>query len=154
MVDHHDEVEPFEKVAERLATRIMELGNIADDRARAEGTREIFALDYVLHSAGGGTVVGVDAYIERIAANLGGLPGMRFEMDDLVAQGVRFALRYHWTAPHGEGEIGNQALEINRVENGKIIETWNNVDNKFMINVNEALGYRLSRVFNMYELRL
>jgi GNAT superfamily N-acetyltransferase len=36
----------------------------------------------------------------------------------------------------------------------KIIETWNNVDNKFMINVNEALGYRLSRVFNTYELRL
>jgi GNAT superfamily N-acetyltransferase len=36
----------------------------------------------------------------------------------------------------------------------KIIETWNNVDNKFMINVNEALGYRLSRIFNMYELSL
>ncbi len=35
----------------------------------------------------------------------------------------------------------------------KIIETWNNVDNKFMINVNEALGYRLSRIFNMYERR-
>jgi GNAT superfamily N-acetyltransferase len=36
----------------------------------------------------------------------------------------------------------------------KIIETWNNVDNSFMINVNEALGYRLSRIFNMYELKL
>ena len=36
----------------------------------------------------------------------------------------------------------------------RIIETWNNVDNTFMINVNEALGYRLSRIFNMYELRL
>jgi len=36
----------------------------------------------------------------------------------------------------------------------KIIQTWNNVDNAFMINVNEALGYRLSRTFNMYELRL
>jgi hypothetical protein len=35
----------------------------------------------------------------------------------------------------------------------KIIETWNNVDNTFMINVNEALGYQLSRIFNMYELR-
>lgn len=35
-----------------------------------------------------------------------------------------------------------------------IIETWNNADNKFMINVNEALGYRLSRIFNMYELSL
>jgi GNAT superfamily N-acetyltransferase len=36
----------------------------------------------------------------------------------------------------------------------KIIETWNNVDNSFMINVNEALGYRLSRIFNTYELKL
>jgi GNAT superfamily N-acetyltransferase len=36
----------------------------------------------------------------------------------------------------------------------KIIETWNNADNSFMINVNEALGYRLSRIFNMYELHL
>ena len=36
----------------------------------------------------------------------------------------------------------------------KIIETWNNVDNNFMINVNKALGYRLSRIFHMYELRL
>jgi GNAT superfamily N-acetyltransferase len=36
----------------------------------------------------------------------------------------------------------------------KIIETWNNADNNFMINVNEALGYRLSRIFNMYELKL
>jgi GNAT superfamily N-acetyltransferase len=36
----------------------------------------------------------------------------------------------------------------------KVIETWNNADNTFMINVNEALGYRLSRIFNMYELRV
>ena len=35
-----------------------------------------------------------------------------------------------------------------------IIQTWNNVDNSYMINVNEALGYRLNRIFNMYELRL
>jgi hypothetical protein len=36
----------------------------------------------------------------------------------------------------------------------EVIETWNNADNTFMINVNEALGYRLSRIFNVYELRL
>ena len=36
----------------------------------------------------------------------------------------------------------------------EVIETWNNVDNDFMINVNEALGYRLSRVFATYELNL
>jgi len=36
----------------------------------------------------------------------------------------------------------------------KIIQTWNNADNTYMVNVNEALGYRLSRIFSMYELRL
>ena len=29
----------------------------------------------------------------------------------------------------------------------EVIETWNNVDNDFMIKVNEALGYRLSQVY-------
>jgi predicted ester cyclase len=128
MVGDRSDGEPFPEVAMRLATRIMELGNLADDRVRAEGIREIFAADYVLHAAGGGTVVGVEAYIERIASNLGGLPGMRFEMDDLVAHGDRFALRYHWTAPYGDGEIGNKALEINRVVRGKVVETWNYQD--------------------------
>ena len=33
------------------------------------GGREVFASDYVLHSRIGGTVVGVDAYIERIAGS-------------------------------------------------------------------------------------
>jgi RimJ/RimL family protein N-acetyltransferase len=34
------------------------------------------------------------------------------------------------------------------------IETWNQADNGSMISVNESLGYRLDRVFNMYELVL
>ncbi|MSO79272.1 MAG: hypothetical protein EXQ79_06660, partial [Acidimicrobiia bacterium] len=64
MVDHRDDVESFEKLAERIAT------------------------------------------------NFSSFPGMHFEVDDLVVQGDRFALRYHWTAPHGDGEIGHEALEI------------------------------------------
>ena len=34
----------------------------------------------------------------------------------------------------------------------EVIETWNNVDNTFMIAVNEALGYRLSTVQTTYQL--
>ncbi|WP_168207454.1 GNAT family N-acetyltransferase [Microlunatus elymi] len=34
------------------------------------------------------------------------------------------------------------------------IETWNNADNSYMINVNEAIGYRLSRIFDSYQLAL
>lgn len=36
----------------------------------------------------------------------------------------------------------------------ELVETWNQVDNTQMISVNEALGYRLDRVFQMHELRL
>ena len=32
-----------------------------------------------------------------------------------------------------------------------LVETWNNVDNAFMISVNEALGYRLSRTFTVHQ---
>jgi GNAT superfamily N-acetyltransferase len=35
----------------------------------------------------------------------------------------------------------------------RVIETWNNADNGFMVRVNEALGYRLSQVFATYELK-
>jgi predicted ester cyclase len=116
----------FEQLAAVLAGRVMELANIADDDARATGIREVFAHDYILHSRMGGTVVGVDAYIERLAG--GRLPDMRFAMDDLVVQGDRFALRYRWTATHGDGEIGSEALEINRVADGQVVETWNYQD--------------------------
>jgi RimJ/RimL family protein N-acetyltransferase len=34
------------------------------------------------------------------------------------------------------------------------IVTWNHADNRYMIDVNEAIGYRLSRVFAMYERKL
>jgi RimJ/RimL family protein N-acetyltransferase len=33
----------------------------------------------------------------------------------------------------------------------EIVETWNHADNSYMINVNEAIGYRPSRVFDDYQ---
>lgn len=36
----------------------------------------------------------------------------------------------------------------------EVIETWNQAGNDFMISVNEALGYRLHRIFQMWERNL
>ena len=36
----------------------------------------------------------------------------------------------------------------------KVIDTWNQAGNDFMISVNEAIGYRLNRIFDTYELTL
>jgi GNAT superfamily N-acetyltransferase len=33
----------------------------------------------------------------------------------------------------------------------EVIETWNNIDNRFMISVNEQMGYRLSQTYATYE---
>ena len=33
----------------------------------------------------------------------------------------------------------------------EVLETWNNADNRFMISVNELLGYRLSATYATYE---
>ena len=40
------------------------------------------------------------------------------------------------------------AVEEPQIE---VIETWNQADNRHMIDVNEAIGYRLNRVFAMFE---
>jgi predicted ester cyclase len=112
----------------RLAHRIIELARTDDDDERAAGIREIFAPDYALHSRAFGTITGVEQYIERIAAGNHGIPNKTWVVEDVVAQGDRFALRYSWTAPHGDGTIGTEALEINRVVDGKIVETWNYQD--------------------------
>ena len=36
----------------------------------------------------------------------------------------------------------------------EVLETWNNADNRFMVRVNELLGYRLSATYATYELTL
>ncbi len=75
-------------------------------------------------------------------------PDVAGQGDTAVARhhrGHRLGIRVKIDMMHWLAEVEPQV---------KIIETWNNVDNNFMINVNEALGYRLSRIFNMYELRL
>lgn len=118
----------FADLARRLAIRVIELANAPDDGECAAGIREVFAPHYVLHSRMGGTVVGVDAYIERIMSGRVGLPNKTFVIDDIVIDADRFALRYHWSALHGSGSIGNEALEINRVADGQIVETWNYQD--------------------------
>lgn len=104
----------------------MDLANIDDDVERAAGIRQVFSADYVLHPRTDPDVVGVETYIKRLEGSR--MPNMRFAMDDLIAQGDRFAMRYHWTARHGGGHVGNAALEINRVANGQVVETWNYQD--------------------------
>jgi hypothetical protein len=110
-----------------LGRRIIELANVMDPVERAVLQREVFAPQYVLHPRNDPDVVGLDAYIERTS------PGqhpdaMRFFLDELIDTSEGFVMRYHWTAEYKGQPIGNKAIEINRVEDGLVVETWNAQD--------------------------
>ncbi|CAA9294171.1 MAG: hypothetical protein AVDCRST_MAG61-443 [uncultured Friedmanniella sp.] len=73
-------------------------------------------------------------------------PTWGFQGDTAVARqhrGHRLGLRLKIAMMEWLAEVEPQLEQI---------ETWNQADNQYMISVNEALGYRLDRVFHMYEL--
>ena len=73
-------------------------------------------------------------------------PTWGFQGDTAVARahrGHRLGLRLKIAMMDWLAEVEPQLEQI---------ETWNQADNGYMIKVNEALGYRLDRIFHMYEL--
>lgn len=75
-------------------------------------------------------------------------PAVAFQGDTAVSRdhrGHRLGMLLKIEMMHWLAEMAPQ-LEV--------IETWNNADNRFMIDINQALGYRLSRVFATYQLVL
>ncbi len=98
-----------------------------DPARRAAAQREVFAPDYVLHPRNDPDVTGLDAYIERTSPNQL-FDSMEFFLDDLIETADGFVMRYHWTAGYKGQPIGNKAIEINRVADGLVVETWNAQD--------------------------
>ena len=65
------------------------------------------------------------------------LPDSKFEIDDMVAEGDKVAIRYTWKATHKGTFMGIPAtgkkiavkgLEIDRIAAGKILEIWELLD--------------------------
>jgi steroid delta-isomerase-like uncharacterized protein len=66
-----------------------------------------------------------------------GFPDLRFFIQDMVAEGSRVVVRwtsqgthrgmFAGTAPTGR-QVSNEGIAIYRVENGKIVESWSQVD--------------------------
>lgn len=104
-------------------------------RAKGERLYRVFARHRSTGAVGGHTVLGVQPR----------RPAWGMQMDTAVHRdhrGHRLGLllkidMMRWLA------TAEPQLEIT--------ETWNHADNGYMINVNEAIGYRLSRVFDEYQ---
>src|ERR1700722_20295643 len=80
---------------------------------------------------------GPDAFKAMISPLRQGFPDLRFIIQDMLAEGSRVVVRwtsqgthrgmFAGTAPSGR-QVSNEGIGIYRVEDGKIVELWSQVD--------------------------
>lgn len=97
---------------------------------------EIFADDYRLVSTAGATD-GLAAFTGLMSAVYTAMPDLHYEIDEILVDGDNAVLRYHYTGtstgsfmglPPSGNTVSCTGLEIDRIEDGKLIESRNFTD--------------------------
>jgi steroid delta-isomerase-like uncharacterized protein len=97
---------------------------------------EVFADDYRLVSTVG-TFDGLPAYMDLMAAVYDALPDIHYTIDEILVDGDKAVLRYTYTAtslgsfmglPPSGATFSCSGLEVDRVEDGKLVEVRNFTD--------------------------
>ena len=113
-----------------------------------EALKEIYSPDYVWHFAGKGTS-SLEDLIEVLEWELAGYPDMNFSTAELISKGDKVVSRYVFRGTHeGDREgfpatgkkIEMEGIVIDRIEKGKIVETWEVAD---LLNCYKQLGMEL-----------
>ena len=105
------------------------------NRQDADALREQLAQDFVDHEMPPGMPPGPEGAIRLRAMLHNAFPDLRIEIEDIVAEGDRVAVRARWTGTH-RGSLpmlpfppANRGLDITgmvfwRLDGGKIAERW------------------------------
>ena len=118
--------------AERLTDLYVEIFT----RQELDRASEIMTADYVNHLRFG-TITGLDAFCEFMRDVYVGMPDISWKVLDMRVDGDRIIYHYEVGGTHrgeimgmpGTGrEIRITGMEMNRVVDGKIVETWNYAD--------------------------
>ena len=121
--------EKTREVARRLVEDVINAGDL-------DAFDELVSPAYVDRSDPGATY-GRDDYREQIVATRRVFPDLRMSIEDEVVDGDRVALRLRWQATlrgrfmgvEGTGQrIDVTAIGILRVEDGRLVERWNETD--------------------------
>ena len=110
----------------------------AFNRGNLDVVDEIYATDYVGHTAGSPEqTLGPEGVKEFVGLYRKAFPDLHTTIDDTVTEGDKVA--YRWTAvgthqgelmgiPPSSNRVELTGITIERIEGGKIVETWNNFD--------------------------
>jgi steroid delta-isomerase-like uncharacterized protein len=113
-----------------------------------EGLKEIYSPDYVWHFAGEG-ILSLEDLIEDVKWEKATYPDKIVNIEDLITRGDKVVSRYIIKGTHeGEREgmpakgkkIEMEGIIIDRIENGKIVETWEVSD---LLSLYKQLGMEL-----------
>lgn len=119
---------------ESVVQRLIDIVNSGD----LDRLGEVVGPDCVYHSAGYPDVHGVEGFRETSAPWLGAFPDAQITVTELLAEGDLVAYRYTFTGTHRGDQLGYaptgrsvsaDALRIDRVINGKIVEVFEIFDN-------------------------
>ena len=109
----------------------------AINRRDLDVLEEIFAAEFVDHTAVPGQAPGVEGLKQFFAMMDAGLPDFRATVEDVVAEADRVAVRFTLRGTHSGDfmdvpltgkQVRMPGLDILRVENGKITELWGQED--------------------------
>ena len=120
----------------------------ARNKGDIEALKEIYSPDYVWHFAGEGTL-SLEDLIEDVKWEITTYPDRTFSNEDLISKGDKVVSRYIFRGTHeGDREgflvkgkkVEWEGIIIERIENGKIVETWEVAD---LLSLYKQLGMEL-----------
>ena len=119
-----------------LARRSWEVVTEGSLDTLEDALAEVYANDFILHEAGE-DIVGIEGLTQFVSMMRSALPDLRITLEDDMAEGDKVVTRWIGQGTH-QGELmgiaptGNQVtitgITIHRIEDGKIVEEWENWD--------------------------
>jgi steroid delta-isomerase-like uncharacterized protein len=119
-----------------LARRSWEIVTEGSLDALEDALAEVYAEDLVLHEPDE-DIVGIEGLKQFVAMIRAALPDLRVTLEDVIAEGDKVVSRWTAQGTH-QGELmgiaptGNRVtitgITIHRIEDGKIVEEWENWD--------------------------
>ena len=119
-----------------LAHRSWEVGIQAPLDTLEDALAEVYADDFIMHEPGE-DIVGIEGLAQFVSMMRSAFPDLRITVEDDMAEGDKVVTRWTGQGTH-QGELmgiaptGNQVtmtgITIHRIEDGKIVEEWENWD--------------------------
>jgi ketosteroid isomerase-like protein len=120
-----------EGLIEEEVNAIMAEVEKAVNNADMEACDRVYSADYVEHDPLAGDTIGLDAFKERIRANHEKYSSINLSIDETFIKGDKVAVLGTWKATHISGaEIDISAVNIVRIEDGKLVESTYYYDTK------------------------